>query len=180
MMEGRGLKGNWLILALVKSAAALLLCMGWAVPAQAALVTQTMQVTATMVGSCSISVTPMTFPPYDGKVDVTTSNTIISNCTNGVAYQIHLDAGGHYSTASRHVADNATGAYLISYQLYIGATGTPWGDAGNTGSVTTPWSSVTMSGTGLDQSNTVSGTLFGGANVPVGSYSDVINITVTY
>jgi len=162
------------------AALALLISMGWMAQAQAALVTQTMQVTATMVGSCSISVAAMAFPPYDGSVDVTTSNTITSKCTNGVAYQIHLDAGGHYSAASRHVADNATGTYLINYQLYVGATSVPWGDFGNTGNVTTPWNSVTMSGTGLNQNNTVSGTLFGGANVPVGSYSDVINITVTY
>ena len=163
-----------------KSIAALLLCMGWAIPAQAAQVTTTLQVSATMVGSCTISATPMNFPAYDGSANVTTTSTITSNCTSGQAYMVHLDAGAHYSAASRHVADVNTGTNFITYQLYQGTGATPWGDAGNTGAATNPWASLSLTGTGLDQINTVGGTLFGGANVPPGSYSDVINVTVTY
>ncbi len=158
----------------------LLLCMGWVVQAQAVSVSTTLQVSATMVGSCTISATPMNFPAYDGSADVTTTSTITSNCTSGQAYMIHLDAGTHYSAASRHVADVSTGTNFITYQLYQGISTTPWGDAGNIGAVTNPWASVNLTGSGLDQISTVSGTLFGGANVPLGSYSDVINITVTY
>ena len=149
-------------------------------PGLAAQISTTMQVTATMVGSCSISATAMVFPAHDGSADVTTTSTITSNCTSGQAYLVHLDAGTHYSGGSRYVADDSTGTHFIAYQLYQGATTTPWGDAGNTGSATNAWGSVSLAGTGLDQPSTVSGKLFGGANVPVGSYSDVINITVTY
>jgi len=158
----------------------LLLCMGWVVQAQAASVSTTLQVSATMVGSCTISATPMNFPAYDGSADVTTTSTITSNCTSGQAYMIHLDAGTHYSAASRHVADVNTGTNFIAYQLYQGVSAIPWGDAGNTGVATNSWASLSLMGTGLDQTSTVSGTLFGGASGPPGSYSDVINITVTY
>jgi len=160
--------------------AAMLVCMGCVSLAQAAQVTATLNISATMVGSCTISASAMNFPTYDGSADVTTTGTITSNCTNGQAYMVHLDAGAHYSASSRHVADVATGTNFIAYQLYQGASATAWGDAGNTGSATNPWASLSLMGTGLDQISTVSGTLFGGATVPPGSYSDVINITVTY
>jgi spore coat protein U-like protein len=163
-----------------KSMAVLLLCMGWVALAQAAQVTTTLNISATMVGSCTISATSMNFPTYDGSADVTTTSTIASNCTSGQAYMVHLDAGSHYSATSRHVADVSTGTHFVAYQLYQGTGTTPWGDAGNTGAVTNPWVSLSLTGTGLNQISTVGGTLFGGANVPPGSYSDVINITVTY
>ena len=155
----------------------------WVGLAHAAQVSATMAVTATMVGSCTIGATPMRFPAYYGSVDVTSTATVISNCTSGQNYMVHLDAGNHFSGAIRHVSEGGLvgGPNQISYQLYQGATTTtPWGDAGNAGGVTNIWPSMNMNGTGLDQVTTVTGKLFGGANVPVGSYSDVINITVTY
>jgi len=159
---------------------ALLICMVWMAPAQAAQVTSRLNVSATMVGSCTISASAMIFPAYDGSADVTTTSTITSNCTNGLAYMVHLDAGAHYIAAVRHVADVNTSTNFIAYQLYQGVSAIAWGDAGNVGAAMTPWASLSLMGTGLNQTSTVSGTLFGGANVPPGSYSDVINITVTY
>jgi len=146
--------------------------------AYAVTATVSTQVLAQMVGSCTVSALPMNFVAYDGVADVTTSSTITTNCTSGVAYMIHLDAGSHYTATSRHVADIALN--LIAYQLYQGATAIPWGDAGNAGGATTPWPSLPQTGTGLNQVSTVTGILFGGTNAPAGNYSDVINITVTY
>jgi len=176
----RALTQNWLLPVVKKSVAAMLVCMSCVALAQAAQVTTTLNISATMVGSCTISASAMNFPTYDGSANVTTTSTITSNCTNAQAYMVHLDAGAHYSASSRHVADVNTGTNVVAYQLYQGVSSTPWGDAGNTGSATNPWASLSLMGTGLDQINTVSGTLFGGATVPPGSYSDVINITVTY
>jgi len=158
----------------------MLACLGWAGCPHAAQVSAKMNISATMVGSCTIAAVPMNFLTYDGSADVTATAEITSNCTMGQDYQIHLDAGSHFDGTSRRLAEKKSGAFFIAYQLYQGATAVPWGDSGNTGNVTTPWASMGRQGTGVDEVTVVTGKLFGGANVPIGDYSDVINVTVTY
>lgn len=100
-------------------------------------------------------------------------------CTNLTPYQIGLQ-----STASGASTDG-TGTmtytqggttYNIGYQLYQTAGATPWGNV-NTGTANTQ----AGVGTGADQAYTVYGkTTAANFNVPAGTYTDTVQVTLYY
>lgn len=153
------------------------------VPAQAAGTTSSsFQVTATVVSSCVInSVGALGFGNYDPNsvTALTGTSTININCTKNAPYTIALDYGIHGgSAANRIMQDAATDS--LNYNLYV--------DSGyaNVWNSTCTAGNNCDSGTGMgpgagnQQTYTVYGQVPAGQNVPVGSYSDTITVTVNF
>lgn len=106
-------------------------------------------------------------------VNVTT--TLSVQCTSGHPYSIGLSAGGGAgaTTAIRKMTGPAPGFLTIDYSLYkdIGRTQV-WGDAGG--------ELVSTSGTGSSVSFTIYGRVPVQATPPAETYSDTVQVTVTY
>jgi spore coat protein U-like protein len=70
----------------------------------------------------------------------------------------------------------ANGANLLNYAVYTdSARSTVWGDGGAGATAT-----IDGTGSGTAQSTTIYGRIPAGQTVPAGSYSDTVNVTVTY
>jgi spore coat protein U-like protein len=144
--------------------------------AHAATDTTTFDVTATVEDTCSITANNLTFGVYNpgaGNLDGTT--TVTATCTEGTAYDIGLDTGQNSADATdttRAMGDGSSN--FLDYELYqdSGRT-TVWGDTVDT-------DTVSATSAGGDESHTVYGQIPGSQFVPAGSYSDTINVTITY
>ncbi len=166
----------------VKPIAALRLCLCLAIAAiglgqgaHAATATGVMTVTATVSSTCIVGASTLAFSSATsaaiqaGNIDA--AGTVTVNCTAGSAYTISLDAGaGSGATvASRKMT---SGSNLLSYSVYTTAARTTvWGDGTGT---------VTGTGTGASQSIAAYGRIFAGQVVPAATYTDTINVTITY
>lgn len=141
-------------------------------------VSTTMGVTANVIAACSVSTTDLTFPDYDTINEVTGTGTIDVTCTSGTGYEMTIDAGLNWTPDTRRLA-NAGGTDFLSYQLYFTPDYvTQWGDSDQAG--TTIWPGAGDGGSGAIQSHTVYGKLFASQPVPVGAYSDTVNVIVYY
>ncbi|MGM0517702.1 MAG: Csu type fimbrial protein [Pseudomonadota bacterium] len=146
--------------------------------AQAATDTTTFQVTATVADTCDITATDLAFGAYDpnaGALDGT--STITATCTSGTSYDIGLDTGNNgaeATTTTRAMDDGAATPSYLDYELYSdsGRT-TVWGDTVGT-------DTVNQTSAGGAEDHTVYGQIPTGQFVPAGSYSDTINVTITY
>ncbi|MGH8306663.1 MAG: Csu type fimbrial protein [Gammaproteobacteria bacterium] len=142
--------------------------------------TTTFAVTATVVNSCVInSASAMAFGNYDvnSGTAVTGTSSINVNCTKGDGYTIALSYGGTGTAANRIMVNAGNN---LNYNLYT--------DSG----YTTVWNSTCGGGNNCDsgtgagpgvgnaQSYTVYGQIATGQNVPAGSYSDSITVTVNF
>lgn len=137
----------------------------------------TMGVTATVVDSCNVAATALGLGDYDpiAGTDLDTTTTIDVTCSNGTTYDIGLDAGTTAgATVSARQLSHAT-AGTLNYALYSDSgRSTNWGD-------TVASDTVAGTGDGTAQTNTVYGRVPSGQNaVPIGAYTDTINVTVTY
>lgn len=166
--------------------AAVLPLMITAIPAHAAgSTTTTFSVTATVVDSCKInSAGNLAFGNYDPTSATATTGTssISVNCTKNDAYTIALNYGVNGGSASNRIlSDGATPtADLLDYNLYTDSLhSNVWNStctAGNncgSGTGAGP-------GAGNAQTYTVYGQIAAGQNVPAGSYSDTITVTVNF
>lgn len=139
----------------------------------AAQVSDTFVVSATVQGSCTVIANDLTFGAYDpsgGNLDVTT--TIDVTCSNGTGYEVGLNGG----TTTGNVAARAMTAagVNLSYSLFRDASRTlNWEDllSGNT---------VTGTGDGTSQPNTVYGRVPGSQFIATGTYNDTVTATVEF
>lgn len=149
-------------------------------PAGAA--TDTMEVTATVLESCSVTAGNLSFGDYDpvnanrtadleGQADITFA------CTKGTTAKIGLDAGtassgGTAEAPARNMTPTTgTSSDRLSYTLFRDAGfSTPWGE-GTAGEMSVP-------ATGVDQTVTVYGIVDAGQNVEGGTYRDTVTVTV--
>lgn len=143
-----------------------------AVHANAALAAQatgTLNVQATVLNTCSVATSPVVFSNV-GLVAVTGNGSITVTCTNSDPVSVALDGGGSGDIASRELT-HASLPTSFTYQLYsnVGLS-TVWGDD-VTGSA--------FSTTGPSQVLTVYGQTTS-TPVAAGSYSDAVEVTVTY
>jgi spore coat protein U-like protein len=142
--------------------------------ARAATATTSFTVTATVLASCAVSATNMAFGTYTPSAASPATSTITVTCTNGTTYGVLLDGGQAASMTARKMKDSASD--LLPYGLYTtsGYT-TVWGDGtGTTGK-------NTGTGNGAAQPYTVYGNITAGQYVaPSTSYTDTINVTVSY
>lgn len=124
-----------------------------------------------LAASCTVNTVGVAFGSYDVFKKGATNSTgrIRLKCSSSLSYTIALSAGAG-TMASRVMTH---GADDLQYNLYTDSTRTTvWGD-GTSGS-------VTMRGLGNQVAYTVYARIPARQNVPAGSYSDTVTVTVTY
>ena len=122
---------------------------------------------------CTVSSSGLNFGNYDvfSTLNNDTTGTIDVNCANGTSYTIGLSSG----SGTFYSRTMTNGPYSLAYNLFIDPTRlTIWGD-GSSGTTT-----VSGTGTGANVGTPVYGRIPAGQNAYVGSYSDVLTITVTF
>ena len=146
-------------------------------------------VSATVSANCTISTSAVAFGAYDPVVTnastaLTATGGVAIACTKGSAPNITLDLGQHSSSGNRFMLISGGGTDTLGYQLYqppdnsVGTacsfSGTVWGTTGS--QVFTPTSPSNKS----SRSYNVCGSVAGGQDVSVGSYSDTVVATVNF
>jgi spore coat protein U-like protein len=165
------MKRNFMI---ARPATTLAILLALAPLARAGTATSTFNVTASVTNACTVSGTNLDFGSYDPTSP--TANDAVSTisvlCTLDDAYTIGLNEGLHgASVSNRKMSDGAS--HSINYSLYSDSGRTNnWGNSGS--------GTVASIGTGLTQSFTVYGRIPASQNVPQGSYSDTITMTVDF
>jgi spore coat protein U-like protein len=123
---------------------------------------------------CTVSVGTLAFGTYDvfSTTPLDSVATITYSCTApATAPTMSISRGGATSFLPRQMLN---GASALNYNLYLDAARTQiWGD----GSAGTSTYSCSM-GSGLSVS--VYGRIFAQQNLPVGSYSDSLVVTITF
>jgi spore coat protein U-like protein len=141
--------------------------------ASAATTTTTFTVTANVVTGCTVTATNLAFGTYS-EAQVDASSTITTDCNNGSAYNIGLNAGTAPSaTVTTRQMTGPAGA-LLNYSLFSDAGhSVNWGNTVGT-------DTVPSTGTGAPQNFTVFGRLPASQFVTTGAYTDTITVTVTF
>ena len=151
--------------------------MAGAAPLMAATTTTTFTVTGTVVATCTVTAGALNFgatipTPVNTNVDAT--STITATCSNAVPFSVGLSTGnGPGATfAPRRMS---SGTNQVNYTMYTDAGRTTvWGD-GTGGSALN-----SLTGTGAAQPITVFGRIPAGQTPAVGTYNDLITVTVTF
>ena len=145
--------------------------------ANAATVSGSLPVSATVTANCTISTSALAFGSVNtiSGANVDGAGGLSITCTNGTAWSAGAGLGGGTgaSFANRRMT---AGANLLNYNLYTSAARTTvWGDgSGGTGL-------LAGTGSGAVQAVTVYGRVSSGqTSVPAGSYADTVAVTVTY
>ena len=142
-------------------------------PAMAGTASSSFPVNATISTVCALGASPMSF----GEVNVSgvaTSQTdsasaLTVTCTNGGSYSVSLDGGVNGVAAQRSMASESN---RLNYDLYQDAArGTVWTNA------TAPQAGI---GNGAVQTIALYGRIAAGLPFTAGSYTDTINVTITY
>jgi spore coat protein U-like protein len=123
---------------------------------------------------CTVSTTGLNFGNYDvfGTLNDDVTGTINVNCPSGIPYAIWLSSGTSGTYSSRSMT---SGPNILTYNLFTDPTRlTIWGD-GSAGTGT-----FSGSGTGSNIGTPVYGRIPAGQNAVVGTYNDVITVTVTF
>lgn len=126
---------------------------------------------AQVPSQCTVSATSMAFPTASLLATTTTATATISTmCNNSTAVTVGLDNG---ATGSGPTARQMkSGANAITYGIYQDAGGTqPWGNTAGTNTASV------ANGTGT---LTAYGRVPAQASPQPGSYSDVVNVVITY
>lgn len=134
----------------------------------------TFQVTATVVGTCSISATALAFGSYNpSSPSLNAANTVSITCTNGTSYSVALNAGSGSGTVANRLMTGSSAT--LGYNIYTDNTySVVWGDGSGT---SVP---KTGTGSGVVQNLTGYGQIATGQYQPAGNYTDTITATVTY
>jgi spore coat protein U-like protein len=142
--------------------------------------TGTLTVTASVTAYCTVTNTTLVFSAYDpivtnatAALDQTVNVTV--TCTKG-ASTVWLGAGngGNYSSGRRMKSGTTD---FLNYELYTDPARTKvWDNAGSSTGITVP----TTGGKTTPASVTVYGRVPGAQDVPVGSYTDSVLMTVNF
>ena len=138
--------------------------------ANAATDTKNLAVTMTITGACDISTGAATSVDFgsqaSGGADKTATGNLIVNCSTGQAYAVTLGNGANFSVTRRM----KSGTNYIAYDLFSDA------------SFATAWTSVSGTGTGINQNIPVYGKVLAAsyATSAPGTYNDSVVATVTY
>ena len=121
--------------------------------------------------ACTLNVVGVIFGSYDtlSGTAVDSTGNIGVTCDLATPYTIALSPGSG-SYASRAMTSGAT---VLNYNLYTDATRLiVWGDGSG--------GSSPVVGLGANNNHTVYGRIPGSQNVPVGTYTDTITVTLTF
>lgn len=157
---------------------AFVLALAVAPPALATTATSSLQVSATVANTCSISTSAVAFGTYDPLVanasaplDQTGSVTI--TCTKGLDATIGLNLGSNASGSTRRMTDGASD--YLTYELYKDSGRTAvWGNSG--ADLNDPGPAPSKAPRAI----TIYGRVAGGQDVPAGSYTDTVTATVNF
>ena len=157
------------------------LCVVLSTSADAVSTGKTFDVNVTVVNACTISVTGITFPDWDGTATIWSPGDVTVTCPSPVSYEIALGPGLHSSDYQgytvRYMADNNNN--LLLYGLYqTNDTSMYWSDMGyGTMNWGTTFSDV---GNNSPQPHAVYGAIGTLLNegATAGVYSDTVNATV--
>ncbi|MGI9478503.1 MAG: Csu type fimbrial protein [Hyphomicrobiaceae bacterium] len=146
--------------------------------AKAATQTDTFDVTATIIASCTISANNLAFGNYDplAVAHDEDTTTISVTCSNGAPYNIQLNGGSVAGNVAARTMDHDTApANTLNYSLFRDAGRTQnWG-------VTNGTDTVAGTGNGAAQVITVYGRIPAGQTTPIiGNYTDTVTATVEY
>lgn len=138
--------------------------------------TSSFAVSATVQSACTVSASALAFGTYlaSSATPTDTTSTLTVTCTNGLTYTVALDGGTNTATVNAR-AMTLGGAHNLTYALYTSSAHTTiWGDG--------TLSTATMAGTGIGsaQSLTVYGRIPAAQFQNSGSYTDTVNVTVSY
>ena len=169
---------------LLTVAGATALALGVTSGTQAGTATANLTVQATVTSNCTITTTAVDFGNYDpivanasAALDAPAGGKVTLVCSNGAAAKVTLSeganpTGGSTAAAPARRLKHGTTDYL-TYTLYSDAgKQNVWGDTAGTG--------LAHTGTGAQADLDVYGTVDGGQNVPVGTYTDTVVATVTF
>jgi spore coat protein U-like protein len=165
--------GSWRCVAALLAVAALAASAG----ASAGTATGTFTVQATIASACLVTANTLNFGAYSptSATALTGSTTIDVNCTSGSPFTAALNVGsGGGAFTGRTLL---SGSNTLTFNLYRDAAYTQvWGDG--TGSTFT----VAGTGSGLLTANTI--TVYGQVPIsqdkPVGTYSSLVTVTISY
>jgi spore coat protein U-like protein len=139
--------------------------LGLVAPAvQAAQVSATMSVNATVVGACVISTAPLNFPAYNGTANVDALTTLSVNCSNGQAYRVFSP-----TTPRRMVGP---GGALLDYELFT--------DVSRTTALPFDATGAARTGSGFVQSVDIFGRIPANQSATPGSFSQIVTIVVDF
>lgn len=143
-------------------------------------ITTNMQANATVSSSCLLSASNIafgSFTPTATATNLTANGTISATCSNGVSYQLAIDAGLTGTIAARKMAPTGTVAGnsdTLSYNLYTDLAKTTIFGNGTSGS------KVTVTGNGGSQSTTVYGNILTNQYITPDNYVDTLTVSMTY
>jgi spore coat protein U-like protein len=131
-------------------------------------------VSASVSANCTISAGALAFGAYDPVVtnaaaDLDQTSTITVACTKGSTGTVSLNNGSNASGSTRRMK---SGTDFLNYEMYSDSGRTTVWNATNTVSYT----AASKATTGL----TLYGRVPQGQDVPVGSYSDTVQATITF
>ena len=161
---------------IITAISALLLLHGTAI---AGTTTATMIVEATVEPYCLVAVTNVSFGASDGTTVKFANGGITVTCQSGIQYNVALNGGLNPipSVPVRTLRKSDTQTYL-GYELYKDSSHSViWGD----GSTYPAGTVVTNTASGTGNNHVVYGKLSTfSTSVPLGGYSDIVDVTVTY
>ena len=131
-------------------------------------------VTASVDPNCRIATSPVNFGTQGVlRSNVDATGEIAVTCTPSTNYGIELNGGTTGSPPTQRKMSKA--AETVTYGLYKNSgRDQPWGDSSS------PGSTVTGNGSGLEQSHTVYGRVPPQTTPSPGIYTDTVIVTVTY
>jgi spore coat protein U-like protein len=125
----------------------------------------------TQAAQCTLTAVGVSFGNYDvfSGLDTDVTGAVTVSCQSASMYSISLSPG-FGSFAARRLTN---GSYQLGYNLFTDPQRlTIWGDGSG--------GTATVSGSGTGGTYTVFGRVPAGQNAYVGSYNDMIVVTVTY
>jgi spore coat protein U-like protein len=139
-----------------------------------------MGVSATLLPTVSVETTNLDFGDwFIGDSPHSATATITVTATTGTVYSITLDAGTHFAGGTRNVQN---GADAVPYVINDPANTVEWGDNGFAGTYAAGFP-VPGTGNGSPQPYSANGVLNTNLASPassVGSYTDLVTVTVNY
>jgi spore coat protein U-like protein len=145
-------------------------------PARAGTNTNTLSVSANVLGICTIDPATLTFGSYDSTANVDVSTNITVHCTLGSSYWIGLGLGSNASGSTRRMVNGGTN--FLGYELYRDSARTQIWD--NADPAPTPPHSTAGTPGFTAYTTPVYGRIAAGQILPIGAYADSVVMTVNF
>lgn len=145
-------------------------------PARAGTNTNTLSVSANVLGVCTIDPAALAFGSYDSTANVDVSTNITVHCTLGASYWIGLGLGNNASGSTRRMVNGGTD--FLAYELYRDSGHTQIWD--NADPAPTPPHSTAGTPGFTAYTTPVYGRIPAGQILPIGAYADSVVMTVNF